>query len=350
MILQIFPVPFHGFLQPLMHGVLRIIPQQVAGLVDIGQRVGNVARTVGAVKDIHLGDLRIELRKIFFQISHKLIQRGALAVGGIVDGIEGRRIGGLHGEDVHQDHIVDVGEVATVLTVAVDDGRLVRHQLLHEEGNHCRIGAVGVLPPAEHVEIAQADGLHSVGFGKDIGIELVHILGDGIGRQGFPDHILNLGERLAVAIGGGAGGIDEPLDAGIATCYQHLQKTRHIYFVRCDRVFDGSGYRTECRLMKYKIDSFNGLAAIIHVADIAHLQGKRFGIFHQQGEQVPDLAGGKVVEHRYLMASFQQLFREVRSNKTGSTGDQYISHLKKSIIRWHACPSPYGLLAWAMVL
>ena len=74
MILQIFPVPLHRFPQPLLHGVLRIIPQQVAGLVDIGQLVGNVARTVGTVKDLHLGDLRIELRKIFFQISHKLIK------------------------------------------------------------------------------------------------------------------------------------------------------------------------------------------------------------------------------------------------------------------------------------
>lgn len=321
MILQIFPVPLHRFPQPLLHGVLRIIPQQVAGLVDIGQRVGNVARTVGTVKDLHLGDLRIELRKIFFQISHKLIQGCALAVGGIVDGIEGRRIGGLHGEDVHQDHIVDVGEVATVLTVAVDDGRLVRHQLLHEEGNHCRIGAVGVLPPAEHVEIAQADGLHSVGFGKDIGIELVHILGDGIGRQGFPDHIFNLGERLAVAIGGGAGGIDEPLDAGIATGYQHLQKTRHIYFVRCDRVFDGARYRTECRLMKNICYPFGGLTAIVLVANIAYLQGKRFGIFLQQGKQVLDLAGGEVIEYFYIMTPLQQRFREVGTNEPGTAGN-----------------------------
>ena len=58
--------------------------------------------------------------------------------------------------------------------------------------------------------------------------------------------------------------------------------------------------------MKYKIDSFNGLAAIIHVADIAHLQGKRFGIFHQEREQVLDLAGGKVVEHLYNVSSIRE--------------------------------------------
>ena len=58
--------------------------------------------------------------------------------------------------------------------------------------------------------------------------------------------------------------------------------------------------------MKYKIDSFNGLAAIIHVADIAHLQGKRFGIFHQEREQVPDLAGGKVIEYLYNVSSIRE--------------------------------------------
>ena len=63
--------------------------------------------------------------------------------------------------------------------------------------------------------------------------------------------------------------------------------------------------------MKYKIDSFNGLAAIIHVADIAYLQGKRFGIFFQQGEQVLYLAGGEVITHPYNVSSLRERFFEV---------------------------------------
>ena len=266
----------------------------------------DISHPVGTMYHRYVGYFRIEFRKVFLQIRYELFECCSFAKSGVVHLVHCIRIFGGHGQPVHQDDVVDVGEVAAVFAVAVDQRRLMVHQLLHEQRYHRCIGAVGVLPPAEHVEIAQADGLHSVGFGKDIGIELVHILGDGIGRQGFPDHIFNLGERLAVAIGGGAGGIDEPLDAGIATGYQHLQKTRHIYFVRCDRVFDGSGYRTECRLMKYKIDSFNGLATIVRVADIAHLQGKRFGIFHQEREQVLDLAGGKVIEYLYNVSSIRE--------------------------------------------
>ena len=58
--------------------------------------------------------------------------------------------------------------------------------------------------------------------------------------------------------------------------------------------------------MKYIFYPLGGLAAIIHVADIAHLQGKRFGIFHQEREQVPDLAGGKVVEYFYNVSSIRE--------------------------------------------
>ena len=58
--------------------------------------------------------------------------------------------------------------------------------------------------------------------------------------------------------------------------------------------------------MKNIFYPFGGLSAIVLVADIAYLQGKRFGIFLQQGEQVPDLAGGEVIEYLYNVSSIRE--------------------------------------------
>lgn len=78
--------------------------------------------------------------------------------------------------------------------------------------------------------------------------------------------------------------------------------------------------------MKNIFYPLGGLTAIVLVANIAYLQGKRFGIFFQQGEQVPDLAGGEVVEYFYIVTPLQQRFREVGTNESGTAGYQNIIH------------------------
>jgi len=90
-----------------------------------------------------------------------------------------------------------------------------------------------------------------------------------------------------------------------------LQKTRHIDFVLCDRVFDGSGHRTEGRSRENIFYPLGGFAAVFYIKDITYLQGKRFGIFFQQVKQVLDLSGGKDIKYFYNVSSLQECLLEV---------------------------------------
>ena len=81
---------------------------------------------------------------------------------------------------VHQNDIVDIGKITTILTVTIDDGTLMRHQFLHEQRNDSRVCAIRILTTTKDIEIAQANGVKTVSFGKYIGIQLVDVFGHGI--------------------------------------------------------------------------------------------------------------------------------------------------------------------------
>lgn len=143
--------------------------------------MGNVAGAVGAVDGLYLGDFGVELAQILFQIGHELVQCRSLAVCGVVDLVDCIRIRGRESQHVHLYDIVDVSEITAVLAVAVDGGGLVPHELLDKERNDRGVRSVGVLTAAEDVEVSQADILGAVGAGEHVGVELIHVLGDGIG-------------------------------------------------------------------------------------------------------------------------------------------------------------------------
>lgn len=154
--------------------------------------MGNVTGTAGAVNGLYLCDCWVELAQVIFQICYELVESGALAVCGVVDLVDGIRIRGRKGEHVHLYYVVDVGEVTAVLAVTVDGGGLVPHELLYEERDDRGVCAVGVLAAAEDVEVSQADILGAVGAGEHVGVELIHVLRDGIRREGLSDNILDL--------------------------------------------------------------------------------------------------------------------------------------------------------------
>ena len=62
-------------------------------------------------------------------------------------------------------------------------GRLVGQQAAQEARDGGRVGSLGILPFAEHVEEAQPDHLQPEQVAVHAGVGLVHGLGDGVGRE-----------------------------------------------------------------------------------------------------------------------------------------------------------------------
>ncbi len=111
----------------------------------------------------------------------QLVERGAAAKGHVVHlvhRLRGIRCGGQH---VGLNDIVDVAEIARRFAIAIDLAALPGCQLAKPAWNDCGIGTFGVLPRAEHIEIAQANGLHAVGASEHIGVKLVDVLGNSVG-------------------------------------------------------------------------------------------------------------------------------------------------------------------------
>lgn len=302
---------------------MRLVTQQPFGFADVGQRVGNIARTVGTVNGLDVPDFGVVFRQKFFEVIHQLIQRGLLAAGRVVNPVDGFGVRGFHRQQVHPDDVVDIGEVAAVGAVAIDNGRFVAHELFHEQRDDGGVGAVGILPAAEDVEIAQPDGFHPVDVGEDVGIEFVDVFGDGVGRQRFTDAVFHFGKGGAVAIGGRAGGVDETFRAGIATGNQHVEESRDVHLVGGEGIVDGAGHRAEGRFVKHVFGTFYCFAAIVQFADIAHDKRQSVAVGFDQRQQVFDFSRGEVVQHRHVVSPFQQLFRQVRADKSRPAGHQY---------------------------
>ncbi len=194
------------------------------------------------------------------------------------------------------------------------------HEPQDKLGDHGGIGAVRVLAAAEDIEVAQADGLHSVELGEVPGIEFIDILGDGIRRERLADLVLDFRQRLAVAISRAAGGIDEAPDLGIAGSNQHVEEAHDIDFGREDRVFDGTRDRADRRLVQDEVDAGAGLVAGGEVADVALDQAEARIV--EVGLDVASVAGEEVVQADDVVVLLQQDLDKIGADKARAAGDE----------------------------
>src|SRR5690606_36229498 len=100
------------------------------------------------------------------------------------------------------DDVIDIAEVPAGFAVAIDDHFFVTNHGGYPARNHGRVSAIGVLPAAEYVEIAQPHCGRAIRASEYVGVQLVHILGDGIRREGPSDGIFHLWQTWMIAIGG----------------------------------------------------------------------------------------------------------------------------------------------------
>ena len=111
----------------------------------------------------------------------KLAKRRPFSAGDVEDVPRGLRTLRRRGQQVGQDDVADGAEVARRGPVAEDHRVLSAPHGVDPSRDHGGVGAVGVLPGPEDVEVAEPDGLEAVGPRPELRIELVDRL-----RQGFP--------------------------------------------------------------------------------------------------------------------------------------------------------------------
>ena len=115
--------------------------------------MGYVTDTIGAMLRLDGRNGGIVLREVLLEVVDQLIKCGALTKSGVVHLIDRLGRGGRQRTLIHLNDVIYIGKVATVGAVAIDDRRLVSHQLLDKERDDSSVSSVGILPTTEHVEV-----------------------------------------------------------------------------------------------------------------------------------------------------------------------------------------------------
>jgi len=284
-------------------------------LGDVGARELHVAAARLAMRRLDLTQLGKALRDAVADHGVELEKRGLVAKGDVVRLPERRGILHRGGEQVRLHHVVDVAEVARRGAVAVDVRHLAAQQRPDPRGDHRRIGTVRVLARAEDVEVAKADGLVAVADVEDIRVELVHLLGEPVGRHGAAGERLDLGQRGVIAIYRARAGVDKPRYAGIPGGDEQVEKAGDIGRGAGDRIIDGPRHAAERRLVQHDVDAGAGALAGIDRTDVALDEA-------DSGRQVFALARGEVVEADDRLAEREQPLGEMRADEAGGARDE----------------------------
>src|SRR5688500_13268809 len=128
---------------------------------------------------------------------------------------------------------------------------------------------MGVLSRTEYIEIAQPNGVQSIATGEHVGVELVHIFGDSIGREGTPNYRFHFWQIGMIAVGGAGSSIDEALHVRIARCNQYIEEPGNIAFVGADGVLNGTRHGTQRCLVQNEIHALACGCASFESADVA---------------------------------------------------------------------------------
>src|ERR1700744_38074 len=68
---------------------------------------------------------------------------------------------GMNGQQVRPDDIFDIGKIPRLLAVTEDRRALLTEHLLNKARQHAGVRRTRILVGAEHIEVAEANGLHS---------------------------------------------------------------------------------------------------------------------------------------------------------------------------------------------
>src|ERR1044071_6219429 len=221
--------------------------------------VADIARARLSVISLH-----VLVPRDSFQNLQKLIECDSFAaceVDYLTD--SGFRFGSAH---VRGDNVCDIGEVARLLAVAVDDGLLTAVERADKTRDDARIFRARVLTRTEDVEVAQADSLKIVGAREDLTIVFADEFGDGVRRERIGAHLFLLRQRGLIAVGRTRSGVDDAFDTTQASSVKQREGRIHTRHVSLNRILDGARNGRNRRFMKDKLDIFESAAQGVFIS------------------------------------------------------------------------------------
>jgi len=153
----VIPEPCDCLLESCFEVILRCIPERCLCPGDVGEGVPHVAWAGRFVDRLDL------LAHDLHDGAGERQEVDPLPAGDV----EGALCLALHRFYIGLDDVFDVGEVAGLSSVAVDDRRPAGQDLLHEVRDDGGVLGVRVLVRAENIEVPEADGLEAVEVGED---------------------------------------------------------------------------------------------------------------------------------------------------------------------------------------
>ena len=233
-------------------------------------------------------------------------------------------------EQVRRDDVLDVGEVARLLAVAVDGDGPALGDRADEPRHDRRILRGRVLAAPEDVEVPQRDGLDPVHPREADAEPLRSELGDGVGGDRVRRLRLDAWERSAVAVDGRRRrGHDAP-DPLVPGSEQHVERALDVDRGRRQRVLHRARHGAQRALVEDDLDAADGRVHALVRAEVAldHLD------VPPELCEVRPAAGREVVQHADVVASLEERLDEVRADEAGAAGDEDARHAGRSATTW----------------
>lgn len=251
--------------EPVGEEDLRFEGHRVPREADVRERVANVARALRAV----LGSRRSAEDQR--ELAVELVQRRRLA-GRDVDAVVADAVAD-RGVEHGADDVIDVDEVARLLTISEDGHRLVAQQAVDEDADDPGVRTRRILPRSVHVEEAQPDRRETVQLLEDAGVVLARELLDGV-RAERPRLLALVRRRAlpgnAVPVDRGAAREDDALHRVLAGCEQDVQSALQVRMERSlgppDRLRDrGHGGQMEHEVEAVALHGLANRTRVTHI-------------------------------------------------------------------------------------
>lgn len=306
---KVLAIPLDGSSDAALEAPLGGVAEKTFGLADVGIGVLDITGTVGAelgfyIKTEGFGKAIIDIDEVL------------PASVGDIEGFAGCLMGCEACLEVGFDDVLDIGEVAALLAIAIYAALLAADEQLDELGDDGSVGSVGVLTATEDIEIAEAIGVETIVTGVLLGPLLVGALGDGIGREEVALATFCLGEVGLIAIDRTAAGIDEFLDSILTGCLKHVEGSLDVV----ERIEQGhlnaARHTAPCCLIEDIVNAFAGFHAGVEVFDVA-LDKLIVGIVEEHID-VLLLASAEVIEATHLVAKVQDSLAEVGADEAST--------------------------------